>query len=169
MKKIITLLLLFIAISFSCERDDLCDEDTPTTPSLIVEFRDVILVENPKNVSIRVEDVDDSTRVLTNYDDVTEDQMILPLKTDVDETKYRVYKNYNVATDGTITGNPDVITIQYRRKEIYVSRACGFKTIFENVEIIIEPDTDNWMDFAAPINDNQSVLNENEIHFTILH
>ncbi|WP_052158196.1 DUF6452 family protein [Lacinutrix jangbogonensis] len=169
MKKIITLLLLFFCIAFSCERDDICDEDTPTTPRMIVEFRDVTLTDNPKNVTkLRVEDFDDATRVLEGYDIVTEDQMILPLRTDANETKYRVYRDY-VDTNGTISGNPDVITIQYGTKEVYVSRACGYKIIFENVEIIIEPDTDNWMDFAPSENDNQSVINEDEIHFTIRH
>lgn len=178
MKKTITLLLLFISLAFSCERDDICDEDTSTTARMIVEFRDVTLTDNPKNVTgLRVEDFDDDTRVLTGYNDVTEDQMILPLKTDADVTKYRVYRDYNIDDNGTVndetddfqTGNPDIITIEYSRNEVYVSRACGFKTVFENVEIIIEPDTDNWMLFAPAENDNQSVINEDEIHFTIRH
>lgn len=175
MKKITTLLLLFISIAFSCERDDLCDENTPTTPRLVVEFRDNTLTDDLKNVTkLRVEDAEDATRFLTEYNSVTEDQMILPLKTNFDEletgiTKYRVYKDYTVLTDGTIQGNDDIITIAYSTKEVYVSRACGYKTVFENVEIIIEDDGDNWMKFAAPENDNQSVTNENEIHFTIRH
>ncbi|MEJ6791865.1 MAG: hypothetical protein QNK89_03775 [Lacinutrix sp.] len=174
MKKIATLLLLLICIAFSCERDDLCDEDTPTTPKMVVEFRDLILSNNTKNVTkLRVEDADDATRVLTDYNSVTEDQMLLPLITNIEEletgiTKYRVYKDYE-NEDGTITGNDDVIYIEYSTREIYVSRACGYKTIFENVEIIIEDDGDNWMEFAVPENDNQSVINEDKIHFTIRH
>lgn len=169
MKKIITVLLLFICIAFSCERDDICSQDTPTTPSVIIEFRDNSLNNNPKNVSrLRVEDFNNSTRVLESYNVVTEDQMILPLKTDTNETKYRVYRDY-ANNDGTITGNEDIITIQYSNTQVYVSRACGYKNTFENVEIIIEDDLDNWMLFAAPENDNQSVTNEDETHFTIRH
>ena len=169
MKKIIALLLLFTCIAFSCERDDICDENKPTTPRIVVEFRDFALTENTKNVSkLRIEDVDDPTRVLDGYNIVTEDQMLLPLKTNASETKYRVYKNY-VNTDGTITGNDDIITIQYSTTEVYVSRACGYKTIFNNVAIIIENDSDNWMEFALAENDNQSVINEDEIHYTIHH
>lgn len=167
MKKIITILLLFVCIAFSCERDDICDEDTPTTPRMVVEFRDVTLTDNPKNVTgLRIEDFEDTTHVLDGYSITSEDQMLLPLKTDTNETKYRVYRDY---VDETTTGNPDLITIQYSTTEIYVSRACGYKTIYNNVEIIIEPDSDNWMEFAAPENDNQSVNNEDEIHFTIRH
>jgi hypothetical protein len=170
MKKTLTLLLFIFCIVFSCERDDICDEDTPTTPHLIIEFRDVTLTDNQKNVTgLRVEDFDDATHVLSSYNDVTEDQIILPLKTDEGITKYRVYRDYNVLSDGTIEGNPDIISVEYGTNELYVSRACGYKTVFKNVEIIIEPDADNWMDFAAPENDNQSVINEDEIHFTIRH
>lgn len=173
MKKILSILLLIICISFSCERDDICDEDTPTTPRMIVEFRDVTLTDNPSNVTgLRVEDLDE--RVLEDFNDVTEDQMILPLQTDRDEmgigvTKYRVYRDYEVLADGTISGNPDIITIEYAVEDVYVSRACGFKTVFKNIVLIIEPDSDNWMEFALPENDNQTVINEDEIHFTIRH
>lgn len=174
MKKILTLLLLFICIAFSCERDDLCPDDTPTTPKMVVEFRDVTLNDNPKNVlKLRIEDVNDATRVLPGYNAITEDQMILPLKTDRDEnnrgiTQYRVYRDYDVVND-VIEGNPDILTIEYLVEDIYVSRACGYKTIFKNVSVVIEPDSDNWMLFAPAENDNQSVINEDEIHFTIRH
>ncbi|AUC81681.1 DUF6452 family protein [Lacinutrix sp. Bg11-31] len=172
MKKIITLLLLFVCIAFSCERDDICPEDTPTTPRMVVEFRNVTAIDNTKNVAgLRIEDFDDATRTLDDDHSITsEDQMLLPLKTDANETKYRVYKSY-ANTDGTITGNPDVITITYDTEEIYVSRACGYKTIYKNVLLTITPEagTDNWMIFAAPENDNQSVINEDEIHYTIRH
>ena len=171
MKKIATLLLLFVCIAFSCEKDDICPEDTPTTPSLIVEFRDFTLIDNTKSVTgLRIEDFYDSTHVLGDHSSTSEVQMILPLKTDALETKYKVYRDY-VDTDGVITGNPDVITITYETKEVYVSRACGYKIIFENVLLTITPETtsDNWMLFAAPENDNQSVINEDEIHYTIRH
>jgi len=32
-----TLLLILLFTTYSCERDDLCDENTPTTPRMIVE------------------------------------------------------------------------------------------------------------------------------------
>ena len=172
MKKITTLLLLLVCIAFSCERDDICPEDTPTTPRLIVEFRDITLTDNTKNVpGLRIEDFNDDTRTLDEDHSITsEDQMLLPLNTNTNETKYRVYRDYENDED-VITGNPDVITITYETSEIYVSRACGYKTVFENVVLTITPETgsDNWMLFAAPENENQSVINEDEIHYTIRH
>ena len=138
---------------------------------MIVEFRDATLSDNTKNVTgLRIEDFDNSDHVLDGYSITSEDQMLLPLKTDANETKYIVYSDY-ANTNDVITGNPDVITITYERKEIYVSRACGYKTIFENVLLTIEPEagSDNWMLFAVSENENQSVINEDEIHYTIRH
>ena len=42
MKKIsLFTLFLFIIVNFSCERDDICPESTPTTPSLIIDVFDI--------------------------------------------------------------------------------------------------------------------------------
>ena len=40
MKKIISLLLLFTFGLSSCEKDDICDANTPTTPRLVITFYD---------------------------------------------------------------------------------------------------------------------------------
>lgn len=176
--KIITLVFITTFSLFTCERDDICDEDTPTTPRMIFEFRDIANPESTKNViGIRVEDPDDSTRFLEDYNDVNVLQIILPLKTDEDETQYIIYKNYNIddndtpddTSDDFQTGNADLLTITYERKDLYVSRACGYKTTFENISVTIETDSDNWMLFGEPTNDNQSVLNEDETHWNIRH
>ena len=50
-----------------------------------------------------------------------------------------------------------------------MSRACGYKTIFKNVTLTIEPDSDNWIKSRQPLNDNQSVEDEKETHFNIFH
>jgi hypothetical protein len=181
--KIIIIALCTIAL-FTCERDDLCDEDTPTTPRMIFEFRDLANPESTKDVmDLRVEDPDDSSHFLTDYNGTTDElQMILPLKTERNETlegetQYVVYKDYAIDDNGTPddtsddfpTGNSDVITITYKVIDVYVSRACSYKTTYENVVVTIVPDGDNWMLFEASTNDNQSVLNEDETHWTIRH
>ena len=49
MKKIY--LLFLIAITFSsCEKDDICDANTPTTPRLIIDFYDATNPTALKNV-----------------------------------------------------------------------------------------------------------------------
>ncbi|TYC14895.1 hypothetical protein ES677_05810 [Bizionia gelidisalsuginis] len=179
MKKIIALLLLALTITLSCERDDICSGETPTTPRLIIDFLDLstITLENPKNVTkFRAETVDDM-RVLDDYNIKTIDQVILPLKTNDTVTKFRFYKDYAISDNDTpddtsddfITGNPDIITIEYATENVYVSRACGYKSIFKNITITVEDDGDNWVQVIQPVNDNQTIENEDNPHFNIFH
>ena len=178
MKKITALLLLFLTLS-SCERDDICDEGKLTTPRLVIDFKDLINPESPKNVfGFRAEDADDTTHYLDDYNDITTNTVILPLKTNEDTTQFALYKDYNEVddngtpddeTDDIDLTNRDVITITYAREEIYVSRACGYKTIFKNVLITLEDDGDNWIQLIQSVNDNQSIEDETTTHFNILH
>ena len=49
MKKTILLFILFLIIgNYSCERDDICPESTPTTPSLIIDVFDFNSQEDKK-------------------------------------------------------------------------------------------------------------------------
>jgi Family of unknown function (DUF6452) len=166
MKKIIVLFLLFSAF-YSCEKDDICAESTPTTPKLIIRFYDISSQEETKNVTgLRVTAFDENnTEVLiSNLNVVTTDSINLPLRTDADLTKFVLYKDY---VDDVAIGNPDTITITYQREDVYVSRACGFKTIFKNIAFSFESDGDNWI-----VNDeiiNSIIDNETTAHIKIFH
>jgi len=181
---IITLILTSILIS--CERDDICSENTATTPNLILTFYDVSDQDEFKNVTnLRAFGIDDMD-MLNDVYNATEssiDSIILPLRTDVDETRFVIYRDYDIDDNDTPDpeddfpiGNPDTITIRYDREEVYVSRACGFKTIFNNIVFEIESETDdpdddlgNWMlqfIIEAP---NNSIANEATAHVNIFH
>jgi len=127
MKKILVLLL--IALSFSgCEKDDICDANTPTTPRLIIDFYDASNPTELKNVInlkvIGFEMPDDEP--LGTFTGVS--QVQLPLKTTLDSTKYRLILN-STSTSGSL--NEDVLQFDYTRKDVFVSRACGYKTIYK--------------------------------------
>ncbi|WP_445956488.1 DUF6452 family protein [Yeosuana sp.] len=169
------LFILITIVSLSCEPDDICPESTPTTPSLIIRLYDISNQESKKNVSgLRIQGVGNDN-VLTNFNVVTTDSIILPLKTDAISTQYKLHKEYTYndnntpddPNDDVIGGNEDIITINYNTQEIFVSRACGYKTIFENVTITLENDGNNWIQFIQPVNDNQSVENETAAHFNL--
>lgn len=153
-----------------CEPDDICPESTPTTPSLIIRFYDISNQESKKSVvKLRIQGVGNDSP-LTNYNVVTTDSIVLPLKTDAASTQYKLYKDYAFVNDTTPpNGNQDIITFNYTTKQVYVSRACGYKTIFENVTLTIEPDTDNWIKQKESLNDNQSVEDEKAAHFKLFH
>ena len=101
----------------------------------------------------------------------------MPLKTTENQTQFKLHNNYEIDDNGTpdddsddfITGNEDIITISYLATEVYVSRACGFKTVFENVTISIEDDGDKWIDFIQSTTDNEPITNATEAHFYLFH
>ena len=171
------LLCLSAILHTSCERDDICPESTPTTPRLIIDIFDINNQESKKNVfGLLVAGVD-NTEVLPGYGIVSADKLILPLKTSESQTQYRLIQGTTINDNGTpdnpdddfFEGNQDIITLNYSTELVFVSRACGYKTIFTNVTLTIEQDADNWILSKQSVNDNQSVEDETATHFNIFH
>jgi hypothetical protein len=134
MKKILALLL--IAISFSaCEKDDICTEET--TPRLILEFYDISNNANLKEVidlKVKAEGAADFIVFDSTLDEDNEERYLfngskleLPLKITEGSTKYSLILN----STSTVNINEDLLQFDYTPKNVYVSRACGYKTIFE--------------------------------------
>jgi hypothetical protein len=181
MKKISTLLLLLLLTTASCEKDDICPESTPTTPKLILRFYDISNQYDTKNVtSIGVTSLDENgeTFVLAGFNGVTTDSISLPLRiqtTAENFTRFTFYKDFALDDNGTpndpsddiFSGNPDVITFTYKREDIYVSRACGFKTFFSELIVTVESDGENWI--INPLILNRTIENEISAHVKILH
>ena len=174
-------LICFACISalayLACERDDLCPDSTQTTASLIITAFDASNLEDRKNIAdLRIIGVNND-KVLEGFNIVTEDSLVLPLRTDADVTQYVLHQNYaendNATPDNPdddfIEGNADTITVRYVRNEIYVSRACGFKTLFTNVSVVREDDGDNWISFLRAENANQTIEDEAQAHFKLFH
>lgn len=175
MKKTSLLIIFLFTIGaiISCERDDICPAATPTTPKLIVQFYDRVDTETIKFVpQIRVQGVNNNN-VLEGYNAVNVQKLELPLRTDTTATQYRLRRNYSNNNNGTPddpsddfpNGNEDIITIKYITEQVFVSRACGYKTVFKNVTLTIEPDSDNWIASRQSATDNQSVEDETTAHF----
>ncbi|WP_284652063.1 DUF6452 family protein [Flavobacterium terrisoli] len=123
MKKI--LLLLLIAISFSgCEKDDICVDDT--TPRLVLEFYNASNPADLKNVTNLKVNGEGSVGGIDLGVFTGVSKIYLPLKTNAETTKYSLTNNST-----TSATNQDFLEFNYARNEVYVSRACGFKTIFE--------------------------------------
>lgn len=176
-KILIIPIFLIVILSISCERDDICPESTPTTPSLIIDAFDFENQEDSKNVfGLAVAGVDRSD-ILPGYGIVSIAKIVLPLKTNENSTEYILIKEAFINNAGTpddadddfIDGNQDQIRINYSRKEVFVSKACGYKTIFENLTLTVVPDGDNWILSSTPLTPNQSVEDETTAHFNIFH
>lgn len=172
MKKLVSLLLLFTFGLSSCEKDDICDANTPTTPRLVLEFFDITNqtklrpVTNLKVIGdgmtegiVFNEAAVDSTKYLTNASKV-----MLPLK--VNDTTVTFKLIYNSTS---VNANTDVLTINYSRKNEYVSRACGFKTTFVIKSFSpTDPDGDTpWMTLVQ-LNET-NIESENETHIKVYY
>ena len=160
----IFLLFVLIANSFwSCEKDDICEAGTATTPRLIIEFYDNEVVINKKTVTNLVVDTDTEVGIL-KFSGVS--KIEIPLKTSAIVTEY----NFRLTTGETIPTaiNSDKISINYTKSDTYISRACGFKTVFKlkptnGFDLI--SDANNWI--KSYVVEKPNVLNENETHVKI--
>ena len=167
MKKFI-LLFTVIAMSFiftNCEKDDLCDAATPTTSRLVIEFFDEAnptVAKNVTNLKIYGKDRTDSIGV---YNAVS--RILLPLNISQDSTTYKFVLN---------SGNPqavntDFLKVNYKRENIFVSRACGYKSVFNlNPVGAIErsdavPADGIWMKTILVI--NRTIESENDTHIKV--
>ncbi len=175
MKKFSLLVVLLILTGIGCERDDICSENTPTTPHLIIRFYNVDEQEQTKQVRLlTVNGVDDSGNVLDNIvTNASTDSIVLPLRFDnegiVSKTRFELKKDSDFDTDSNDTtfSNTDVIEVSYTSEFIYVSRACGYKSIFNNVQNTLILDSDNWIAGYDII--NPTIDNENAAHIILYH
>ena len=171
MKKII-LLVVALALSFSgCEKDDICDANTPTTPRLVIGFYDFLNPSVLKNVSnLKVVGEGMTTGILFNGAEITSGNTIsIPLKTVGTTTNYSFTLNSGNTNPALV--DQDIIRFDYSTQELFVSRACGYKTIFTldptNPYTHTDATTANvkWIKFISVEKNN--IENENETHIKI--
>lgn len=152
MKKHITLLVLAFVLIISCEKDDICLEDT--TPNLVLKFYDFENDTLAKSVvidSIRVIDKE----LIEDYTATTLDSILIQLDVNAYKTTYQISSG----------GTSDTIYFSYDKNDVFVSRSCGYKTIFEN--LAIDSITNNWIKLY---NINNTIIdNDTTTHINIYH
>lgn len=160
MKKLIVKISFLATLAlglWSCERDDICAEATATTPNLIIRFYDINNQDEFKSVrQLTVRGLDDfdvpgEEIILPS---ASPDSIALPLRFAEENvetiTRFQLERDSDFATNGNDANdsNIDIIEVRYTPEFVYVSRACGFKSIFnfgDTGDITIEPDGDNWI------------------------
>ena len=162
MKKLFLVVVISIFFS-SCEKDDICDANTPTTPKVVIEFYDFANPTTLKNVT----NLGVIAPGFTNGFGFTAVSKIkVPLKTFQDTSILYFIKNGSI--DPTTDDNLDEITFNYSRKTVFVSRACGYKTLFTlntTNPITVTPDSNNWIQNVIVSQPN--IENEDETHIKI--
>ena len=161
--KIFFVVLLIANCFWSCEKDDICEAGTPTTPSLVIEFYDNLNAGTKKPVT-NLNVIADGNATILKFNGVSKIQ--IPLKTNIDLSQFKF--TLNAVNPVTSSTNEDILNINYTRKDVYISRACGFKTVFKLNEagVIVQPtDPNKWI--KEIVIQKYNILNENEIHVKI--
>ena len=149
MKKYFLVTLIIFTLFTSCIKDDFCID--PITPNLVISFYDNDNPDNLKRTTDLTVWAEGKEELYTN---ASLDSILIPLDPAIDMTVYHL----------SLADVEDEITITYIRKEVFVSRSCGFKYNFENLEAPIN--TNNWI-LGIQIT-NQTVEDETE-HIKILY
>lgn len=150
MRKYLILLFILSFTLINCEKDDICIETT--TPKLIVVFYNNEIPAEKKDVASLTVSADGKGNI---YENKSLDSIAIPLDLSQNSTLY-IFKS------GALI---DSVNFTYVRKDVFVSRSCGYKTIFENLKI--ESRSSNWIK-----NDtlkNTTIDNETAVHLTIFH
>jgi hypothetical protein len=149
MKKYSLILVILILFVAACEKDDICIETT--TPNLIIRFYDTSSPETVKKVSALTVAAKDKEEI---YSAVATDSIVIPLNLAENSTTYTF-------TSGTKT---DELIFSYDTEDQFVSRSCGYKTIYKNITV---QTTNQWI--VSYIINNTTVENESNAHINMYH
>ena len=157
MKKYYLFLSLIALLISSCEKDDFCIE--PITPNMIVRFYNATNISETKAVNDLTINISNLDSIYTN---VSLDSIVIPL----DVTSNQIIYNFSSGT------NVDILTIDYEIEEVFVSRSCGFKAIFNNVTITSDVSND-WIIGLTETLENTitipTINDESAAHVQIFH
>ena len=150
----------------SGEKDDIWLEET--TPRLVIRFYDH---ENPDelknvpNLSVQIEGV--SGDYFNETISSSTDSIAIPIKVTEDLTKYKLILNGNDSDD--TNDNTDILDLTYTREDLFVSRSCGYKTVFHEGITSLESDADNWILRVETKDNPQNIINQKNAHVKIFH
>ena len=157
MKKYYLFLLLIALLISSCEKDDFCIE--PITPNMIIRFYNATNISETKAVNDLTINISNLDSIYTN---VSLDSVVIPL----DVTSNQIIYNFSSGT------NVDILTIDYEIEEVFVSRSCGFKAIFNNVTVTSDVSND-WIIGLTETLENTITIptidDESAAHIQIFH
>ncbi len=167
-KTLTPLIFCIIAIYFSssCERDDICAEDTPTTPFLIIKFIDdqtVSDIKQPNELQVKAIGFEGIINFTSNQDSI-----LIPLITNASLTDFEFTIDSDTSDDSDIP-NTDTISFQYTPEEEYLSSACGFRVNYNALtsSLTQEENDGNWIKRITI--EKENVTDETAAHVFIFH
>lgn len=165
MRTIFLFSIALITLFAGCTRDDICPEDTATTPLLYIEFRDITDRESTKAVEDLLIYLNNTDSTLVTSSAINDTEILIPLDTELNLSSFLF--EFNSSSEEN--NNFDTISFNYSREEVYINRACGFKIIYNDffVDLETEANNGNWILDTEIL--QTTIDNENEVHLTIFH
>ena len=157
---------MMLLTAMSCEKDEICLEDS--TPHLIVRFYNQNIPDELKsvlNLEVNIEGIEGEYENETIT--VFTDSIAIPLVVTENRTRF-IFTLPGDEEEG-VEDNLDTITLIYTQEDIFVSRSCGYKTVYHDAIITLTQDDDNWIKFLEPTADPLEIIDENLAHVKIYH
>ena len=153
--------LFAIIFIISCEKDDICIESEIGTPRIILSFYDKTnktLKKPVENLLIKGIEREDTLDIFSG------DSIAIPLRNNSNFSKFEFILNA-----GGENSNNDTIHFEYSRYDLYINRACGFKSnyILNDPPAILFNMESPWIEQVLKLKD--TILNENNSHLAIYH
>ena len=145
---------LFLFLNSSCEPDDVCSEANPSTPHLVFRLYDSSQPNEFKAI--------DTLRIMSLGDQaplefINTDSIVFPLQVNANK----------INADLTISnGITDRIEIDYLMTDVYLNRACGFKSTFKILSVEFDQPA-NWIN-SIEILTNEVII-DTLAHVKIYH
>ena len=156
--------LIVIALFGGCTKDDICSEDTPTTPLLYIEFRNINDREATKQVSNLEVRLDDGSETVVEAA-FSGTELFLPLDTESTNSFFQ----FILDSTNEDTANSDQVGFNYMTENLYVNRACAFKAVYTELVALVEeePLNGNWIEDFELL--TTRVEDETSVHLYIYH
>jgi len=155
MKKYFALIIVSFLAFLSCEKDDICIDGT--TPKLIIRFYNNDTETDLKSAQLDSVWVEGKSKI-EDFTGVSTDSIYIPLDLNADITTFILEKNKV----------KDTLKFSYTKKDVFVSRSCGYKTVFENFQL--DSNTINWIkNINITESTNSTIEDETAAHITIFH
>ena len=155
--------LLFCSfLMSSCEKDDICLIETPSTPRLIIRLFDKDnRLDSKAADSITIYGIGQERALVT----LATDSLVLPLKTQAAFTQYAFL--LKTSTVSNTVG--DTLQLNYSRYDEYLNRSCGYRAnfILDDNLISYPAAAPNWIESFEILID--TVSNEQQTHLAIYH
>ena len=169
MKKFIISGIVILTMILACESDDICIDEI--SPYFIIRFYDADdPVFNKKVLNIKVElggidgFYEDDGKTITEFTD----SIAIPIKVTEDITKFKITVLQSDEL-GNLVENEDVFDLTYTRENFFVSRSCGYKTLFYDAVTHLKNDEDNWIKLIVPTADPLNIDKQDAAHVEIYH